>query len=158
MNTIPQTRDHHFKVKTILASMAIQDIERYFKTFSSPGGPEYLEDLWNGLGMELPEAQRIDSHGLNISVHTLKNNLQAIAITLPEPQRRNEAYFLAAIRLPNGMGLMIGLERSVHPMTSEVITMLVGWSPQGRMNFGPGPLPTMEAFLEAVSAVVKPAR
>ncbi len=147
-------RDHHFKAKYLLSAMAVQDIGKCFERFSPPQGQSYLQDLWGGLGLEVPADQRVDGEGLRVTPHEFKNGCPALVLTLPAPQERNEAYFLAMLQPQPGVGLVMALEHSWDPMHQVPSTALVGWSAQGRFNCGPGPAPDLPSFLAAVEAVL----
>ena len=147
-------RAHHFKAKHLIAAMAVQNIDQFSERFSPPHGQAYFRDLWGGLGLDLPEDERVSSDGLAIVSQQLKGGQSALVLRFPEPQERNEAHFLAVLQPQPGVGLVIGLERSLNPMTQEVSTALVGWSGQDRFNFGRSPNSNFESFISAVEELL----
>ncbi|KQZ30484.1 hypothetical protein [Duganella sp. Root1480D1] len=147
-------RSHHFKAKHLIAAMAVQSIDKFLERFSPPDGEDYFRALWGGLGLDLPEEERVGSDGLSVMSRELKGGHSALILTLPEPQERNEAYFLAALQPQPGVGLVVGLERSLDPMTQEPMTALVGWSTQGRFNCGKSPQPDLASFILEVEELL----
>jgi hypothetical protein len=147
-------RAHHFKAKHLIASMAVQSIDKFWERFTPPDGQAYFRDLWGGLGLDIPEEERVSSDGLSVVSQELKGGHLALILKLPEPHERNEAYFLAVLQPQPGVGLVVGLERSLNPMTQELSTALVGWSAQGRFNFGKSPQPNFESFICAVEELL----
>lgn len=129
-------------------------------------------ELWDAIGAGLPEAERIASTGL-----VMRNAGDAmhpvLVISLPPPERPNEAYYLCAIPsnaqadgkggldLPDpegGLHLRIfGMERSVLP-GGGLIGFVVEWTALYRHNYDAPDDPSQAAFWRAIIEVVAGAR
>lgn len=142
-------RTHHFKAKYLITLMAMNNSDQFLEHFTPPSGRAYFQGIWDGLGLDIPEEERVSSDGLAVVSHTLKNGQQVIILTFPEPKESNEAYFLAVPPQPEG-GFVIGLESSFNPMTQTFATAFVAWTSEGRMRFADSPSPTIDAFIDAI--------
>jgi hypothetical protein len=77
-----------------------------------------------------------------------------VIIIMPPPERRNEAYLVAAVRQQTDACRTFFLERAVMPSTGEEFTMVGELAAKGRYNWGPGTDPIPEAFAELVTRIV----
>jgi len=101
--------------------------------------------------------QAIDPKGLNCIPVDIDQDKQAFIITFPRPERVTEA-FMAAIVVPLEAGdqnhpncRYITLEYGDAPRG----TLLCEWSPvSGHKNYGDGPEPTIDLFVDAVKRLV----
>ena len=131
-----------------------------------------LDELWDAIGAALPEPDRIAPTGLaarNVgdAVHPL------VMITLPRPERPNEAYYLCAVPTnakPDGKGglnlpepddglhlRMFGMERSVLP-DGGLIGFVVEWTEMYRHNYDAPDDPSQAAFWRAIIEIVSGTR
>ena len=147
-------RAHHFKAKHLIAAMAVENIDKFLERFSPPEGDAYFRALWGGLGLDIPEEERVSSDGLAVDSRELKGGQSALILTMPEPRARNEAYFLAILQSQRGAALVFCLEQSRNPMTQESTTALAGWTTQGRFNTGMSPPPNLDSFVLAVEELL----
>ena len=82
--------------------MALQDVGRFFATFGASGDLDYLGNLWDAIGQQVPSDQQIPCDGIG-TFHSDSDGIpDHIVICFPvgpvSPETRNEAYFLAAVK------------------------------------------------------------
>ena len=153
MMEISDTREHHFKFKHLLVSMALEDPSRFISKFAAPDATEYLSMLWQAVGAELRDSEPIAPEGIAVRKHQLDTEPDAVYVTLPPAVGRNEALFIAVVRPKDADSdtFVFALERSLNPIAQEPSTMLLGFSRQSRCNFGPADAnPTLDDFINRV--------
>src|SRR5262245_46348005 len=121
---VAEARQHHMQMKYLLAQMAIQNPERFFAIFGPRGDAAYFPDLWSAVGQSLATDQRVPSAGAAVWHQQAGEGPEVLVLILPPPATRNEAYFVAAVRLPDGGCRVFCLERAVMPSTTEEFTIL----------------------------------
>jgi hypothetical protein len=146
------TRNHHFQFKYFVASLALQDPERYFTTFSAQNGLEQITKMWIGFGQQFPEAERIPPTDLELwaRTDTLPN---LVVLTLPLGTNRNEAIYIAAPRpqADQEPPRVYCLERSWDLVKNQPMSMLIAMTSAGRMNLGPySPDLSRDQFIDIV--------
>lgn len=149
-----QPRQHHMQMKYMLAQMAFLNPDRFFTTFGPGGDPNFLSDLWTSMGQSLPAEEQVSSAGAGVWYRPADDGLEVLVLTLPAPAARNEAYFVGAVRLPNGTCRAFCLERAVMPATGEEFTILSELAPNGRSNWGAGTAPVVEEFADMLFQLV----
>lgn len=153
-------RTHHMQFKYAVVAHALEKASELI-AFD-------LVTLWDAIGAALPEDERIPSTGLAArnagdAVHPV------LMITLPPPERPNEAYYLCAIPAnaePDGKGglhlpdpegplrlRIFGMERSVLP-DGGLIGFVVEWTTLYRHNYDAPDDPSPTAFWRAINEVV----
>jgi hypothetical protein len=141
----------HFKMKYQLAAMALQKPQRFLASYGKPGA-HYLAMLWNGIGQELPAEARVPSTGL--AATTLEvDGVSLSAITFPPPSARGDAYFLAVLTIEQTCRVFL-LELAIDPQGNHD-TVLVEIKPDGRANWGTGPVPDLASFAGAVASLIR---
>ncbi|HVT81277.1 MAG TPA: hypothetical protein VHM90_11535 [Phycisphaerae bacterium] len=135
-------------MKHMLGSMALQKPDRFFSTFGPAGDRAYLADLWNGMGMELPENERVSSDGISSELFGF-NGYEMLLVTMPAATEPNEAYFVVVVRKGEECRVFF-LERSGGWGKLALGTMVAELSAGGRRNRGTGPEPLAGNFVEFV--------
>lgn len=150
-------RQHHYLFAFMaLPDFASRDVDRFF-AFSQPVGRVFLEAIWDLAGQSVND--RLSPEGLDFGVEQLACGLSAVVVKLPDPIEPPEAYFAAIVKDQAGNTRYFTLERSI-PMdrSGSVSTMLGGVNrPEGKfghVNYGAGPVPDRQAFVEAVNRLV----
>lgn len=117
---------------------------------------KFLQTSWDKLGSKLERKNILPSNGLKYEVNHLDNGVAVAIITLPEPQAITEAFFTAAVyRAPTTDQELITryftLEYGYNSSDNNFRTVLCEWTPDKvHKNFGTGPEPTPNAFLNAI--------
>lgn len=152
-------RDHHHKMKYLLAQLAIGNPDRFFATFGPSGDAAYLTDFWTAIGLDMPEDQRVPAEGLSAwhRPAEIAGDPETLIFTLPKPVERNEAYFVAAVRRPGEEVRVFFLEKAVMPSTGAESTVLAELSADARSNWGIGTEPVLSEFAEFLTRLVNDA-
>jgi hypothetical protein len=128
---------------------------------------EPLLALWKWLAGELGSSSGmvVEPTGLTGEVFAVDDVGPMAVITFPAPACPPEAYFAAAVCLVDGDGVSgqkatvryLTLERTVETPESAGTepTVMGEWTAEGtHINYGAGPRPTRDAFIEAVRSLV----
>jgi hypothetical protein len=150
-------RNHHVAFKYSMVTMALGDPDRFAAEFSDQNGNDYLLARRNATGNDLVASERLSSDGLELKVLGDGDKTILILITLPIAQRRNEAYYLAAILGEAGEAdrlvfRVFGMEHSIPPTTGEPLDMVVEWDGH-RYNYGPASDTSLDAFVAAIDEI-----
>lgn len=90
------------------------------------------------------------SDGLSGDLTTLGSH-RLLVVVLPRPVAAAEAYYTAVVH-PAGIDRCryFTLEYAVNPFTGESYTVLGEWADGNHLSYGPGPEPSLSAFLSVV--------
>jgi hypothetical protein len=141
------------QAKYLLAQMALQDVDRFYATFGASGDTEYLPKLWTAIGHQFPPDQRVASDGLTTFRSDSDGVVDHIVICFPTPQRRNEAHFVAVIKLAHQTRVFC-LEKSENSMTGHETTVVSELAKHGRVNWGDGCEPNADQFVDHINALI----
>lgn len=129
---------------------------------ASEHSADFLASLWGRVAEDLPEDEHLDGAGLCVHAATIPPGIPCAIVELPEPRGMTEAHFIAVVPVPGegpGVGCRyITLEYTLDITADEPTpqTALCEWTEMGHLNFGGGPEPTLEAFVEAVGKMMAP--
>jgi hypothetical protein len=159
-------RHQHYQfAHVILPKVACSYPEKFLETLHSPNGQQFLLETWNNAGKNFGFEKSIDPMDLRYSIESFNDIYSAVVIELPKPERMTEAYFVALVfqkqkRLLSSIKSILAhyftLELGVDITDKSTYTVLCEWkidkkgSPASHMNYGDGPPPEKEAFLEAL--------
>jgi hypothetical protein len=152
-------RQHHYLFAYMaLPDFAYRDVAR-FLAFSPPFGKAFVTAIWDLAGQGLAETMPAD--GLEFGVEQLPSGLPVAVVQFPAPVEPPEAYFAAITRDPNGATRYFTLERSLSLDESDAVQTILGGVefPDGNfrhINFGEGPAPDRQAFLQSVNRLLNP--
>lgn len=119
-------------------------------------GTFFLKKLWDQYGQRFPRDERISSIGLDLSVHKIEPDMTIYLVTYPTPGRMTECYFTALVFQGDNVAYWT-LEYGIDLSTNMPRTVLGAWTEDGaHHNYGDGPEPEKEAFLQAVIAAQEP--
>ena len=126
-----------------------------FMAFLLRDGDRFLRFYWDKIGERVDAHDRVEGDGPHGEIRKIARDIQVALIRLPEPKFMTEAYFTAAAYHPQLDGHMLAdyytLEFSVSLPGGEPYTVLGRWVGTTHFNFGAGPQPEPELFLEAVA-------
>jgi hypothetical protein len=142
----------------ILPQALAKDPERIIAILHSDDGNAFLRTLWQAVGEQLEEKERLPPDGLECCMTRANENYRAAVICLPPPERMTEAYFTALVVFPAKRAFWSRRRAPWRYYTLEYGTELDGtgrtvfcqWKDGDHLNFGDGPPPEKEAFLERV--------
>jgi hypothetical protein len=115
-----------------------------------------LRNAWDRVGEDFAEQDRVCSTGLAVSHHRIPG-YDMLLITFPLALYPTEAYFAAVtLSTEDGNVRYFTLEDAVSPMTMTRCTVLGEWTSEGtHCNFGDGPEPRPDAFLDGVRSLLE---
>lgn len=152
--TTVATRQHAVQMKYLLARLMLQEPDETFTLYGSAEGGVFLTRLWEHVGNQLPLEQRLPGKGLSIWHRPEGADTEAVVLSLPAPQSRGEAWFVAAFRCPEGGVRVFTLEKGLEPESDQSLAILAEIRPDGRANWGPVGEPRLEYFVEDVDAII----
>ncbi len=133
-----------------------------FFTLIRRDGNEFLKFWWERAGINLDEAQRVPSEGLDFEIRTCKDGRNVVLVKLPAPKKAPEAYYLALVDRPKKRSLLpwrnlarvFALSRAkdvdgVQVTTLAEITRSARYAPIGR-----GPKANLKPFYKTVSEIL----
>jgi hypothetical protein len=116
---------------------------------------ELLRTIWSDVGDEIVKHEgkeaRLPPEGLALTMHKINPQSYAFIVTLPPPEGRAEAHFVAMAVQERRF---FTLEHGLHPRTGDAYTVLCEWQGQKHLNLGAAPPATADAFAYAVSDLV----
>ncbi len=162
---IKQTQHHYALAHIVLRQRCFNDPIAFFLIMASPKQQEYMEKLWAYVRLQC------DGMGMaNFAIQEVKidyfhfKGYPALLITMPPPQFTAEAYMvLIVLKIPiekldlQSEDAKVGyytLEKGINAMTAGDRTVLCEWSGESHLNYGNGPEPTSQSFINAVTGIV----
>lgn len=125
---------------------------------------KFLEFWWKHIGDQIPDKSLCRSpKGLNFEVRSYEGEKKILLVTLPEPERVGESYFLAGIKFPVKRIPMMKLPSSRVIVLDKAqddegrdCTWLSYVTPQARIvPIGYGPKADLDLFLQEVRKIMK---
>lgn len=144
----------HLRMKYTLAAFAMREADDFMKLFST--NAQGLALFWENAAKSYAPEDRVSAKGAANGVIDIRG-CEAVFLAMPPPTQRNEAYYMLVLRQPGGRCRVFALEGSLHPTTSEPLTVLAEFYANGRANWGDGPAPTPDAFIRSVLALMSDA-
>ncbi len=150
-------RPHHYELAHVaLVAFFRQNASYLWSLLSAEGADAWVLGLWIRIGAALPAEERVEETGLSVVIDKL-GHLEFAVITLPPPLAHAEAYFVALVRssprqvASSGAFRYMTLERGIDMSSGGDQTYLCEWTVGKHVNYGKGPPPTIEAFLQAIA-------
>ncbi len=143
-----------------LPALAFSEPGKLLAILNGPDAEKFLQNLWGTAGQQCgPDDQRA-ADGLSHTVNAAGTTGVIAAVKLPEPKEVGEAHYVgifgrfATPEEPDLFNLkwvrVFTLEYGLHPVGENRCTMLCEWTYEGtHKNYGEGPPPDEEAFVEA---------
>ena len=155
---MPKNDNHQNQFAYQAMPILFHNSSRQFMLILNKDGIKFLEFYWEQSGNDVKEENRIPPDGLSYEVRDYDEDRKIVLITLPEPKKASEAYFLAMLTprsrrsiLPwNNYGKVFGLQRGKIE-NGHVLTRLVELTPRGILrDVGPGSEPGLINFYAMV--------
>jgi hypothetical protein len=144
-------------MKYMLGALPLRDTERFFNTFDAQTDPTLFPRMWEHAGQEFEPQHRVDATGASSCRLALPGGVEVVVLTLPAPAARNEAYFVAAVRLADKGCRVFALENAFDLMKQVPYTVLAEFFPTGRANWGNGSAPVVDDFVQLIQALINDA-
>lgn len=151
-------RDHHFAMtRMVLQGLLQGEKGAFFVNNLKNKGSVIFANIWDAYGKRevADPAQIISSKEIEVYVDKTATGKEIVTIKMPRPVSRNETYFVAIVEDEKpGSYYTYSLELSIMPNTGKMFTMLTGMRNGHRANFGIGPAPDKNAFVETISGML----
>jgi hypothetical protein len=153
---------HYFFAHYALRRAAFLSPLELLKRLDENGGREMIETLWVVTAEMCGQGSQPDFGIEDIKVHTIRlQDSRCAVVEMPEPRSMTQCYFVAVLvgldeRTDNGGDpspsvRYVTLEKGFE-MSAESRTVLCEWTSEGtHLNYGDGPAPNLEAFVEELS-------
>ena len=141
-------------MKYLLVHLMLLKPEDIFTLYSIEEDGDYLSGLWAQAGNLVPDSQRLGGMGLSAWYRPAGENDEAVVLSLPAPQSRSEAWFVALFRTPDRGARIFALEKGAESGTEQPSAVLAEIRPDGRANWGPLGEHRLEYFVENVDAII----
>lgn len=152
-------RQHYYFAHQYLRERAEQNPKLLVSTLREKSGTYYLGFHWGLTAIALKDQvdEDIPADGLECFPVEIDDEYYGVLVQFPEPKKMTEAYFVA-ILIPISEGdsapaEFFTLEFSLNDNRSQR-TVLGEWKGGSHFNYGDGPPPEKEAFLDAIRRLV----
>ncbi|MDX2111673.1 MAG: hypothetical protein SFY80_15685 [Verrucomicrobiota bacterium] len=121
-------KQHYLFAHSLLPSLFYKG-EDGFLGYLESNGATFLGELWNCTGDDVPAQERMPAEGIASERQLLPDGTELYFITLPEPQRVPEAYYLALV-IKGERREFLTLEMTYRmPDTAEPVAYFCAWLP-----------------------------
>lgn len=146
---------HYEFAHIALRGIALNEGAKLYQTLSGERGRDLIDVLLKAGADRLSIAQHISSGDIGLHDRTV-NGRACMIVEMPEPQEAVHAHFVAILlgEADDDPARYITLERSVSLDAGAQRTVLAEWSTEGHVNYGDGPEPTIDAFVDQLSAMI----
>lgn len=143
---------HYVFAHRILPALFLEDPQGFARAIERDG--TLLRRLWARSG---PWWKRFLGAGrIGHRKRGLPDGATVLVVTLPPPRMMTEAHFVGLLIAPaQDEAAFFTLERH-DGSDGRVSTVLGGWSAKGHANYGDGPAPTVDAFVDAIGRLRQP--
>ncbi len=136
-----EPRGPHHRFKWFVVSEALLDPAGFAGKLADGAGQAYMEELWDAANAEFPAEHWIEGDGLRFEAHG-EPSAPVMFVTLPKPERRNEAFTIAMIpTAATALELRVfTLEKAVLPQAppgEQALVFVIETTKTARRNFGP---------------------
>ncbi|MDI2126813.1 hypothetical protein [Yinghuangia seranimata] len=147
-------RGHHYTVAHgVVRAIALQQ-PTDLAAFALAGLlDELLGRIWQGEGDKLPEEERLAPDGLGSTLYWGPGDEMLAVMAFPAPERMTEAYFTAAL-FPKTLEARYFTLEFTRTLDGGTATVVGEWAKDGHLNFGAGPEPTAELFVQRIGEMV----
>lgn len=148
----PRPHHHHF-ASTVLRDLVEGPAEPFLHAVLRGTIADYLTRWWEESGLECERhgIPALDGRGLSCRRIDLAGSVYVWLVTMPPPERPAEAYMVGVVREFGATLRYFTLERRASTELGAE-TFLCEWKDGTHLNFGSGPEPTEEAFVESIRA------
>jgi hypothetical protein len=122
----------------------------FVKKYYCDDAEQKIKHIWNNIGANYPEEERIDDSELKINISE-RSNMICFAITLPIPISPNELHYSFIVADKNALESvrLFGLEKGRLP------TVLVEWNKIGRITYDINIDPVLNNLEDAVFNILE---
>lgn len=159
-------RWHHYAMAHLaLRSVGLDDPLLYLAVLASPDRDDFLKSLFESVCERCDERAKPDFIASDIHVHAVRAGVYPCAVVeMPTPRTTTEAFFTALVMLIDPATSSLPEERKNVPARYFTLekgfsldgtprTVLGEWTTESHLNYGDGPEPTLESFVERIAAM-----
>lgn len=158
-----EPRDHHYVfAHQIVRDVCTHDPLQFFAVIGSPEREKYIEWLWQmtekRIGMPVAD---VAPGEMTVTTCRVKDS-PTVVFKMPAPLASAEAHFIGVVltgfpQLADSKDAAtfryFTLEHGLN-LDGTIRTVMCEWVQNSHHNFGDGPVPTVEAFIEAMEKIV----
>jgi hypothetical protein len=145
-------QQHYFFAHRVLPGLFFQDPTGFAKAIERDGA--LLRRLWRRSGSFW--SRLFGGGNVTCAKRKLPDGSSLLVIAPPAPLRTTEAHFVGLLLAPAVREAAVYTLERHDSLEGEVTTVLGGWVGDSHANYGDGPEPTVDAFVEAVCSLRKP--
>ena len=143
-------RAHHYGFgHRLLPGLALRGRTDFHELASRALLDQLLCAWWQDLGESLPPEERLPHDGLRSELANT-GNLPVLLVTMPAACHAAEAYFVGIIADEEQNAWRCFTLEHAWTLDDRPVTVLGEWTANGHVNYGDGPPPERQAFLEAL--------
>ncbi len=158
----PETKTpHHYVLAHVaLKQICFQNPLGFFGLMGSPDREEFLNDLWAQVCKNCDKEGQSSFSIDDVMIDTIRiGDYPAVLVTMPKPHHVTEAHMVCIVLMvPLADMKQNGKVMKIHYFTLEKgateegqeRTVLCEWDEDTHYNYGDGPDPTPEAFIETI--------
>ena len=152
---LPMPRPHHYLfAHRMVPTMFFTDPVKFMGALRN-NGENLLYFLWGRIGQDMKVEDRLLPEGLGCKLIKLDDGLQVGVVSMPKPKGMTEAFMTAVVyQAAEGereeRQRYFTLEKGMT-LSGKMGTVLGEWEGvKNHLNYGDGPKPEVEAFVEAI--------
>ena len=151
-------RAHHYSFgHRLLPGLALRGRTDFHELASRALLDPLLRGWWHELGESLPAEERLPHDGLRSELVDA-GDIPVLLVTMPAACHAAEAHFVAiAPHLKPDAWRCFTLEHT-WTLDDQPATVLAEWTATGHVNYGDGPPPERQAFLQALGLLASSAQ
>jgi len=151
-------RVHHYSFgHRLLPGLVLRGRTDFHELASRALLDQLLCGWWQELGQSLPAEERLPHDGLRSELANA-GNVTVLLVTMPAACHAAEAHFVAVAPGPEPDAWRCFTLEQAWTVDDQPATVLAEWTASGHVNYGDGPPPEPQAFLEALGLLASSAQ
>jgi hypothetical protein len=147
-------RAHHYSFgHRLLPGLALRGRTDFHELASRALLDQLLRGWWQELGESLPAEERLPHDGLRSELVNA-GNVAVVLVTMPAAAHAAEAHFVAVTPHVHPDAWRCFTLEHTWTLDDQPATVLAEWTADGHVNYGDGPPPERQAFLDALGLLV----
>jgi hypothetical protein len=143
-------RTHHYSFgHRLLPGLVLRGRTNFHELASRALLDPLLCAWWQELGESLPAEERLPHDGLRSELANA-GNVPVLLVTMPAAARAAEAYFVAVALYAEPDAWRCFTLEHTWTLDDQPATVLGEWTASGHVNYGDGPPPERQAFLDVL--------
>lgn len=149
---------HHYSFgHRLLPGLVLRGRTNFHELASRALLDQLLRSWWHEVGEGLPAEERLPPDGLQSELVNA-GDVPVLLVTMPAACHAAEAYFVAITPHDEPDAWRCFTLEHAWTLDDQPVTVLGEWTAAGHVNYGDGPPPERQAFLEALVLLASGAR